>query len=83
MLGGELLELINYKDAEPLLLEGYDGMKQRERSIPAAGKKQIVFAVNRLVRLCAETGIASEAKRWQDERAKYPGEQFPMPLSSK
>ena len=34
MLGGALLGQKKYADAEPLLLAGYDGMKQRRQSIP-------------------------------------------------
>jgi len=34
MLGGALLGQKNYADAEPLLLAGYEGMKQQEKTIP-------------------------------------------------
>ena len=33
-LGGVLLGQKKYADAEPLLLQGYEGMKQREAKIP-------------------------------------------------
>ena len=34
MLGGALLGQTKYAEAGPLLLKGYEGMKQRQRSIP-------------------------------------------------
>jgi len=34
MLGGSLLGQKKYAEAEPLLLSGYEGMKQREVKIP-------------------------------------------------
>ena len=34
LLGGALLGQKKYADAEPLLLKGYEGMKQREKTIP-------------------------------------------------
>jgi eukaryotic-like serine/threonine-protein kinase len=36
-LGGALLGHKRYADAEPLLLKGYEGMKQREDKIPPIG----------------------------------------------
>jgi len=33
MLGGSLLGQKRYAEAEPLLLSGYEGMKQRQRSL--------------------------------------------------
>ena len=38
LLGGAQLGQKKYADAEPLLLAGYDGMKQREKTIPPQGK---------------------------------------------
>jgi hypothetical protein len=38
-LGGSLLGQKKYAQAEPLLLAGYKGMKQREAKIPAYAKK--------------------------------------------
>ena len=37
-MGATLLGQKKYAEAEPLLLAGYEGMKQREAKIPAAGK---------------------------------------------
>jgi eukaryotic-like serine/threonine-protein kinase len=38
MLGGALLSRRKYADAEPLLRAGYEGMTQREKSIPPQGQ---------------------------------------------
>ncbi len=38
MLGDVLASQKKFADAEPLLLQGYEGMKQREKSIPPEGK---------------------------------------------
>ena len=39
LLGGSLLGQKKYAEAEPLLLSGYEGMKQREDKIPAAANR--------------------------------------------
>jgi hypothetical protein len=68
MLGGALLGQKKYADAEPLLLAGYQGMKQREKAIPAAGLVYLTEAVDRLVQLYEATGKPDEAARWRKER---------------
>jgi eukaryotic-like serine/threonine-protein kinase len=45
MLGSALLGQRNYEDAEPFLLSGYEGMKQREVQIPAAGRPRLKEAL--------------------------------------
>ena len=39
LLGGALLGQKKYADAEPLLTTGYEGMKQREQTMPAPNRK--------------------------------------------
>jgi hypothetical protein len=53
------------REAEPLLLEGYEGMKTREARIPAAGKKGLTEALERLVQLCDATDAKDKAKEWR------------------
>ena len=48
MLGGALLGQKKYAEAEPLLLAGYEGMKQREAKIPPEGKVRLTEALERL-----------------------------------
>jgi len=72
LLGGALLGQKKYAEAEPLLLAGYEGMKQREKSIPPQGATRIPEALDRLLDLCTATSWPDEVKKWQAERAKYP-----------
>jgi hypothetical protein len=48
-----------------LLLEAYQGLKQRAAQIPAAGKVRIVEAAQRLVDLYEAWGRADHADRWR------------------
>jgi serine/threonine protein kinase/tetratricopeptide (TPR) repeat protein len=79
MLGGALLGQQKYADAEPLLLAGYDGLKEREKTIPPQGRARLPEAVDRLVELYAAWGKPAEAARWRAERAKYPPDRAPPP----
>jgi hypothetical protein len=49
MLGGALLGQKKYADVEPLLLAGYEGMKQRAKTIPPQGLVRIPEALDRLI----------------------------------
>src|SRR5207302_561833 len=51
MLGGALLGQKKFAEAEPLLLAGYDEMKQREAKIPKEGMLRLTEALERLVKL--------------------------------
>ena len=44
--------------------EGYEGMEQREKTMPAAAKVRLTEALERLA-----TGNAAEAERWRKELA--------------
>jgi tetratricopeptide (TPR) repeat protein len=72
MLGGALVGQKKYVDAEPLLLAGYEGMKQREKAIPPLGKTRIPRAIDRLIDFYTATNKPDEVKKWRVERAKYP-----------
>ena len=72
MLGEALLGQKKYTDAEPLLLKGYEGMKQREETIPAFGSKFLPEALDGLIEFYTATNKPDEAKKWRAERAKYP-----------
>ncbi len=67
MLGGALLGQKKYADAEPLLLAGYEGMKQREKTIPPPGKVRIPEAVERLVQLYEAMDKKDDAAKWRKE----------------
>jgi tetratricopeptide (TPR) repeat protein len=70
MLGASLLEQKKHAEAEPLLLAGYEGMKQREAKIPLPGKPRLAEALERLVRLYEETNKPGEAAKWRAELKK-------------
>jgi eukaryotic-like serine/threonine-protein kinase len=64
-LGGILASKTNYADATPLLLSGYEGMKQREAAIPISNKLQLKAALRRLVHLYDATGHPAQAAEWK------------------
>ena len=67
LLGGSLLGQKRYADAEPLLLAGYEGLKQREEKIPDAGKSRPKEARQRLVQLYEETNRPDQAAKLKKE----------------
>lgn len=83
MLGGDLLGQKNYAEAKPLLLQGYAGMKAREKSIPPQGVIRIPEALDRLIELYTATNKPDEVQKWQAERAKYPRDAKPQPKEPK
>ena len=64
-LGAALMGQKKYAEAEPQLLSGYEGMKQREATIPAAGKKRLTESVERLVQHYEATGQKDKADQWR------------------
>lgn len=64
-LGGSLLGQKKHAEAEPLLLSGYEGLKQREEQIPPQKKSVLGETLQQLVQLYHATGRASEAAKWQ------------------
>ena len=71
MLGGALAGQKKFPEAEPLLLEGYSGMKDREAKIPPAAKPRLAEAIRRLVDLYTAWDKPEEAAKW---RVKLPTE---------
>jgi tetratricopeptide (TPR) repeat protein/predicted Ser/Thr protein kinase len=73
-LGGALLAQKKFADAEPLLLAGYEGMKQRETKIPANGQVRLTEALERLGQLYDATGRKDKAEEWRKkaDAAKAP-----------
>jgi tetratricopeptide (TPR) repeat protein len=67
LYGAALLGQKKYAEAEPLLLKGYEGMKQREKTIPPQGKVRLIEALERLVQLYHATGKKEEAAKWRKE----------------
>jgi hypothetical protein len=71
LLGDALLGQARYDDAEPLLVQGYEGLKAREGQIPRLyARYRITEAGRRIVRLYEAWGRAGQAAEW---RAMIPG----------
>ena len=69
LVGGALLGQGRHDEAEPLLLEGYQGMKERETMIGAPLMNQLTTALERVVRFYEVTNQPEKAREW---RAKLP-----------
>ncbi len=67
LLGGALSGQEKYAEAEPLLLSGYEGMKQREAKIPSLGNVRLTEALERLVQLYDAMEKKAEAAKWRKE----------------
>ena len=66
LLGEALVDQAKFADAEPLLLSGYEGLKQRENSIPAPYKYHVTRVLERLVKLYEAWGEPTKAARWRN-----------------
>jgi serine/threonine protein kinase len=69
MLGAAHLGQQKYAEAEPLLLQGYEGLKVRETKIPKVTTAYLADALERLVQLYDALGKDAEAARWREELA--------------
>jgi hypothetical protein len=56
---------------EPLLREGYKGLKARAGSIPPASAARIPEAADRLIELYTARNRPEEVEKWRAERARY------------
>ena len=72
MLGEALLCQKKYADAEPLLVQGYEGMKQREaRNFPPqVPELRLREALDRLVQLYDAWDKPDQAAKWREELEK-------------
>jgi hypothetical protein len=67
LLGAALLGQKQYAEAEPLLLKGYEGLRQRQAKIPPQGKGRLIDSMERLVQLYDVLGKKDESARWRKE----------------
>ncbi len=65
LLGGALAGQKKFQEAEPLLVEGYSGMKDREANIPPAAQPRLPEAIRRLVDLYTAWDRPEDAAKWQ------------------
>jgi hypothetical protein len=77
VLGAVLSGQERYAEAEPLLLEGYEGMKQRESVTRANERRRIAEAGERLVRFYETTGQPEQASAWR-EKLKATGQRVAL-----
>lgn len=69
VLGGVLGARKQFAEAEPLLISGYEGMKQREAKSPATPGAGLPEALGRIVKFYADWGRADAAAGWQKQLA--------------
>jgi tetratricopeptide (TPR) repeat protein len=72
LLGGALLSQKKYTDAEPLLLQGYQGMKQREAKIPAPQRRRLAETLVQIEQLYDAWGKTDQAERWRQKQPQAP-----------
>jgi serine/threonine protein kinase/tetratricopeptide (TPR) repeat protein len=65
MLGGVLLDLKKYDEAEPLLVSGYEGLEARAAKIPAPIRNRLPDAGARVVALYEARGQDDKAAEWR------------------
>ena len=70
-LGAALTGQKKYAQAEPFLIGGYDGIKARERKVPAPHKKELAAALRRIVAALRGLGQARPGGRLAGE-VKFP-----------
>jgi tetratricopeptide (TPR) repeat protein len=72
LVGGALLGQKRYAEAEPFLLKGYEGIKQREALIAHENLTWIwpKDALRRIIQLYEETNQAEKAHQWREKLQK-------------
>jgi eukaryotic-like serine/threonine-protein kinase len=56
-----------YAEAEPLLISGYNGLREREAKIPVANKPRLQKAAERLLWFYEETAQPDKAAEWRQK----------------
>ena len=81
LLGGALLGHGRYAEAEPLVVQGYEGMRAREAKIPAPNKPRLFEAAERVTRLYEAWGKPAQAQAWKEKLglADLPADVFTRP----
>ena len=65
LLGGSLLGQGRYAEAEPLIVQVYEGMKARESRIPVPARSLLREAAERVVRLYQDWNKPDQAAAWK------------------
>jgi tetratricopeptide (TPR) repeat protein len=70
LLGASLVGQKKFDEAKPLLIGGYEGLKQPKARLPAPLKRHLTEAGERVVRLYDEWGKPKEAAKWREKLAR-------------
>jgi serine/threonine protein kinase len=70
VLGGSLLAQNRYAEAEPLLVQGYEGMKRAENAMTANWRYRLPEAGERVIRYYEETKQPEKARQWRQKLLK-------------
>jgi serine/threonine protein kinase len=73
-LGWALAGQEKYAEAEPLLIQGYEGLKDREGKIPAPSRRNLDAAASRIVPFYDSWGKADQAAKWRARLEKSSAE---------
>ncbi len=65
LVGAALMRQKKYAEAEPLLISGYEGMRDRDDQIPQGSKKYLQDALQRLVQLYEATNQLEKATKYK------------------
>ncbi len=76
LLGASLISQKKYAEAEPLLIQGYEGLATRAAKIPAKSQKVVPEALARIVQLYDDWGKKDQAEEW---RKKLPSSSAALP----
>jgi hypothetical protein len=71
-LGAALAGQAKYPEAEPLLIQGYEGLKAREAKIPGPFKKRLPEASARIVPFYESWDKREKAEEWRTRLAPRP-----------
>jgi serine/threonine protein kinase len=70
MLGASLAGQKKYREAEELLLSGYQGLKKQEAAIPATSRFRMELAGQWIVQLYKDWNKPQQATEWQEKLAQ-------------
>jgi hypothetical protein len=71
VLGSVLLAQKKYAEAEPLLVSGYEGLRDRIAKVPAFDKPRLKDAVQRLMQLYEAINQPEKAAAWNAKLAEF------------
>ena len=78
-LGASLTGQGKFAEAEPFLLTGYDGLVERQSTIPAARRQELEAAGTRLTQLYQAWGKPEKAAEWSRKLAASRAAAGPRP----